>query len=117
MGVRFQASTALIELPNPQDDDNDGLEAAIQVHTSITNITRVYKRSRGPHRFVMVFQLSISKAQQLELFLKNYISEWLTFTDYRNENWRCLIVSNPIEFVEHKRHRISVTLDVLGVKI
>ena len=117
MGVRFQATTGLIELPNPQDDDNDGLEAAIQVHTSITNITRVYQRSSGPRRFVMVFQLTIPKAQQLKLFLENYISEWLTLKDHRDRNWRCLIVSNPVEFVEHKRHRVSITLDILGVQI
>ncbi len=117
MGIRFQAPTGLIELPNPLDEDNDGLEAAIHVHTSINNITRVYRRAGGYRRFVMVFQLSIPKAEQLKLFLQQHLSEWMKMTDYRDNNWRCLIVSNPVEFVEHKRHRVSVTLDVLGVKL
>lgn len=117
MAIILQAPTGLCELPNPLEEDNEGLEAAIHTHTSITNITRVYRRTGGYRRFVMTFSLHPNQAKALKQFLKHNLGDWLVITDYRGRQHRAVITSNPVEFTAHKRHRESVTLEFLGVQI
>lgn len=113
----MQTPTNLIQLPNPQEEDNEGLEAAIVTHTSINNITRVYRRSGGYRRFVMTFNLHPNLAVQLKEFLRQSLGDWLLLTDYRNRQYRAIITTNPVEFTGHKRSRESVTLEFLGVQL
>ena len=113
----LKSKTVICELPNPLEEDNEGCEAAIIVHTSVTNVTRVYRRTGGFRRLVMSFNLTIPKAAELKAVIYDSTAKWFTLTDYRNRSWRVLLTSNPVEFVEHKRHRVSVTLEFLGVRI
>lgn len=117
MAVIMQTSTHVIQLPNPQEEDNDGLEAAIITHTSINNITRVYRRAGGYRRMVMTFILHPNHAKQLKEFLQYNLGSWLILQDYRDRHFRAIITTNPVEFVAHRRNRESVTLDFLGVQI
>lgn len=117
MTIFLQSGTTMCELPNPLEEDNEGCEASIMVHTSITNVTRVYKRTGGFRRLVMTFNLSIPKADELKQFIYTNTSRWFALTDYRARKWRVLLTSNPVEFTEHARHRVSVTLDFLGVHL
>lgn len=117
MTIFLQSVATMCKLPNPLDDDNEGCEAAIMVHTSITNITRVYKRTGGFRRLVMTFNLSISKAEELKQFIYTNTSRWFTLIDYRARKWQVILTSNPVEFTEHKRSRVSVTLEFLGVRL
>ena len=113
----MQTPTRVIQLPNPQEEDNEGLEAAIIVHTSINNITRVYRRSGGYRRFVMTFNLHPLLAAQLKEFLSHSLGDWLLLTDYRSRQYHAVITTNPVEFTGHKRNRESVTLEFLGVQL
>lgn len=117
MAVTLQTTHGLIVLPNPQDEDNEGLEASIQVHTSVTNVTRVYQRTKGYRRFVMTFVIHPRQAEQLQIFLQENLHLWLVLTDYFDRKWRAIITTNPVEFVAHKRGRESVTLDFLGAPL
>lgn len=117
MAVILQAPSGLLELPNPQEDDIEALDAEIQVHTSVSNITRVYRRRGGYRKFSMTFILTIGEAATTKVFLQNCMSEWLLLTDYRGRQHRAIITSDPVEFTAVKRHRESVTLDFLGVQL
>lgn len=117
MATTLKALEAVIELPNPQQEDNEGLEASIITHTSIDNTTRVYRRTGGYHRFVMTFNLHPSLAVKLKEFLRQNLGNWLILVDYRERRFHAVITTNPVEFVGHTRHRESVTLEFLGVRL
>jgi hypothetical protein len=117
MATYLKAFELTCILPNPQEEDNEGCEASIQVHTSVTNVVRVYRRTGGFRRIVSTFVLTLAKANELKTFISSYSGQWLELKDYRGRDWRVILTSNPVEFNEHKRYRASVTLEFLGVQL
>lgn len=113
----YGAPELLCVMPSPLEEDNEGCEAAIQVHTSITNITRVYRRVGGFRRLIYSFNMTHDKRNECENFVNLYTDVWWEIVDYRSRTWRALLTSNPVDFVEHRRHRASVTLEFLGVRV
>lgn len=117
MAVILQAHTGLLELPNPEDEDIEALAATIQAHHSVTNITRVYRRSGGYRKFGMTFVLTPSQSLMTQQFLAASMGSWLLITDYRDRKYHATIITDPVEFVAIRRHRERVTFEFLGVQL
>jgi hypothetical protein len=118
----YNAPTLMCVLRSPNEEDNDGVEAAIKAHMSIEGTERIYRRAgAGFRRFVQTYIMNHAKAAEFQYFIKNFIGEWWLMEDYLGKKWKVMVTTNPIEFTEYERGkpcgRTSVTLDLLAREV
>ena len=104
-------------LPNAELQDTKNNQSTIDLKHSLNGVRRVYVRSNTEQLLSYTFRLSVMKAEELKVFIDNNHSRRFRLHNHNAENWRVVLVSNPIEFVQVSPDEVTVNLQFQGSKI
>ena len=127
LSAPFVAPTTITLLPNPDFEDEEGLDVEVDYKESMDGTRHTYVRNAEQTVIKYTFtNMGRGKMFEMQEFLIAYIGEEIRLTNFRNEVWRVNITSDPHTF-EHtnlskpaggpRGESGSFELEFTGVKI
>lgn len=114
----YQQSDA-IELPSPELANGYSIRTGVVTHTTMSgNIkSHITTQTDEQIKHIMDFGgLSDDKITELRAWLIDNIGNWILYTDWRGQDWKGHILTNPFELSERSRDDHLVQLVFEGNK-
>jgi len=114
----YPGSLFTLYLPKPLFDDAENIIADTVIKKSMSNITRSLIKTTCTRSLKYTFSLSKLKGIELKNFINLYNSEYIKLQNWKGEEWKVKLVTNPVEYVISDRHGTTeVNLVFEGIKI
>ena len=114
----YSDTLSTIYLPKPLFDDSEGIITDLLLKKSMSNRTRtLIKRTKNKG---LNYTLSLDRAKGILLksFIDSYKSDYIKLQNWKGEEWKVRLVTNPIEYVISDRHGTTeVNLVFEGIRV
>ena len=122
--MSLKASTAIIDLPNPDLSNTESLDSEVKYKSSMNGTPYSYVRSNLDRRLSFTFSnMGLGKLIELQEFQRIYSGEQLILTDLRSDQWRVIFDDDAIEYATigrsfnsggNRKEQGSVTVNFVG---
>lgn len=114
----LKGAAGTITLPRPDFSDSENTTNEFNLRTSRTNISyTTLHRRRLNRRLVFVFNVSRRKERELVEFLSILNDKYLDLFNWKGEQWKVKLLTNPIQSNNIGFDRFRVELEFEGIKI
>ena len=104
-------------LPNPELGDTANIPDTFDTYRSVNGTRRTYVRAGTTQLLSYTFLLSRMKSEELKVFVDNNIDSFFRLQNHLDETWRVKLISNPVDYVNIGRGKVSANLQFEGEQI
>jgi len=115
----FYNESDAIELPSPELGNGYNIRTGTNTHTTMSGKIKSHITTQATQqvKHIMEFSgLSDTTVLALRSWLIDNIGNWILYTDWREQEWKGHILTNPFEIAERSRDDYIVQLVFEGEK-
>jgi hypothetical protein len=121
MSIQLQAplpapNTSCV-FPNPQLADVDKPQHEVLIFRSINGTKKTSVKSNARRQLTYDLELDRLKAEELKAFITAFFASKIRLVNHKDEVWEGYLTSNPFEFAQGSRHKITIQLQFEGEKV
>lgn len=108
MTVEFRSSVAVMVLPNPSLENEEGAELIVNHRVAMDGTDYTYVKSGSDFRLVLTFEnIGRGKLVEAEEFYRASVGEKINFLDHRGNSWVVVFDDAPLDFITDGKSGLS----------
>jgi hypothetical protein len=115
--TQLSCNSSVVNLPGPEWNDEEGLIDSLMVKRSILGAAYPYRKRTLSRILSLSYTLTRPKVLELKSFLREHMSEVITFITDGGEQWVVVLMNNPIEISSEREYKNQVQLEFEGIKL
>lgn len=120
--VILQVPSRTIILPAAELNDGENNESILSIRRMMNGDTKTYVKTTNRVKLSYDFVIDTDKAEELEKFIYDFNTDYMSLINWKDEIWRVQLQNNPVSFVTEGRYgncreKNNVTLDFEGVRL